>query len=70
MSGGSTAGIEPCLALPQPFTCREKLATRRARKVLWGRQSRVPRRLLNELNAGAKAEFGVNMGEVGLHGPW
>jgi hypothetical protein len=26
--------------------------------------------LLNELHAGAQAEFGVGVGEVGLHGAW
>lgn len=32
--------------------------------------SAVPGCFLSELHAGGESEFGVNVGEVGLHGTW
>ena len=35
-----------------------------------GNRSGVASCFLNELYAGGQSEFGVNVGEVGLHSPW
>ena len=47
---------------------RTKTARRGARVVFGERDLRAADCLLNELDPGGNAEFGVDVGEVGLHG--